>query len=243
MTGMAGAPGRRLPIWALLCAGLFCAAPLAAQQITDARYGAETTRYGHAVLGDDVEWGTLVLTLSDGRRITHRLPESRVFEDLAPRLADVDGDGAPEVVVIETDMALGASLAIYDASGKRTATPYIGRTNRWLAPVGVGDLDGDGWIELAYIDRPHLARTLRIWRYRDGALTQIAEHPGLTNHRIGEDYISGGLRDCGTGPEMITTDATWSRLIASRLTSSGIRTRDIGPQTGPASFRAALACD
>jgi hypothetical protein len=44
------------------------------------------------------------------------------------------------------------------------ATPHIGSANRWLAPIGAADLDGDGRVEIAYVDRPHLARTLRIWR-------------------------------------------------------------------------------
>ena len=46
-------------------------------------------------------------------------------------------------------MTQGARLAIYDETGLVSATPYIGRSNRWLAPLGAGDLDGDGNIELA----------------------------------------------------------------------------------------------
>lgn len=125
-------------------------------------------------------------------------------------------------------------------------TPFIGTRYRWLAPLGAADLDGDGTVELAYIDRPHLARVLRIWRYENGTLTPLAEHPGLTNHRIGEDYISGGIRRgiryCGETPEIITANADWTRLIASTLSNGKIKTRDIDPHTGPASFAAALAC-
>jgi hypothetical protein len=44
------------------------------------------------------------------------------------------------------------------------STPWIGQRFRWLAPVAAADLDGDGAMELAYVDRPHLARTLRVWR-------------------------------------------------------------------------------
>ena len=29
---------------------------------------------------------------------------------------------------------------------------------------------------------------------RDGALVQIAEAPGFSNHRIGQDFITGGVR-------------------------------------------------
>jgi FG-GAP-like repeat len=227
-------------LWAvfLICAGL----PLAAQTITSAQYSEPTDRYDHGILGDDLEWGALVLTLRGGSKVTLRLPNSRVFEDLEPRLADVDGDGAPEVVVIETDLARGASLAIYDAKGKRTATPYIGRTHRWLAPLGASDLDGDGAIELAYIDRPHLAKTLKIWRYDNGNLVPVADLPGLTNHRIGQDFISGGIRDCGQGPEIITVNANWSRLMATTLDSNSLSARDIGAHKGPSSFSAALDC-
>ena len=183
-----------------------------AQTITSAEFGAPTTRYDHGILGDAVEWGALQF-VADGTTYQITLPESHVFEDIAPRLWDVTGDGQPEIVVIETDMAHGAAFAIYGTAGKIAQTPYIGRTHRWLAPIGAADLDGDGAIEIAYIDRPHLAKTLRIWRFADGALTHVRDVPGLTNHRIGEEFISGGMRDCGAGPQMVTANADWSRVM------------------------------
>ena len=168
-----------------------------------------------------------------------RLPETRVFEDIAPRLADVDGDGAPEMIVVETDLSLGARLAIYDEAGFVAATPFIGQTHRWLAPIGVADLDGDGSVELAYIDRPHLARLLRVWRFQDGTLVEVAQAEGLTNHRLGDPAIGGGLRDCGAGPEMITADVRWSRLVASRLVGGRIESRFVAEGVD---FAAALDC-
>ncbi len=233
---------------------LMLAVPAAATPpnvITKAEYTEPTSRYNHGVLGDNAEWGALQLTVDQCvdcetvmiRSVTIRLPETRVFEDIAPRLVDVDGDTLPEVLVIESDLAQGARLALYDESGLMAATPFIGRTNRWLAPLGVADLDGDGQIELAYIDRPHLAKILRIWRYEDNTLVPVADQPGLTNHRIGENYISGGIRTCGGGaPEIITANANWSRLFASTLADGAITSRDIGPHTGPESFAAALDC-
>lgn len=212
-------------------------------QITSARYSEPTKRYDHAILGDAVEYGALSLLMSDGTRRRIVLPETRVFEDIAPRLVDLDGDGAPEAIVVETDLTLGARLAVYGAEGLIAATPFIGRTHRWLAPIGATDLDGDGLSEIAYIDRPHLARLLRVWRFRAGRLEPVAETGGLTNHRIGDGQISGGIRDCGTGPEIVTANADWSRLMATRLADGNLVSRDIGPLQNPGSFTTALACN
>lgn len=126
-----------------------------------------------------------------------------MFEDLAPRLVEGD-DGLPLVMAVESGMARGARLALYDARGLYAATPFIGRANRWLALIGAGGLDGGGWPVIAYAGRPPLAETLRIWRLKDGRLAEVASAPGRTNHRIGGDFISSGLRDCGSGPEIIT---------------------------------------
>jgi len=240
----------------LLCVWLAgIGSALAAETITSARFAEPTTRYAHGVLGDAVEWGALEISASNTsngtlssnavlRKNTYtiRLPLTSVFEDVAPRLADVDGDGSPEVVVVETSVTQGASLAIYDTKGKRAATPYIGTRNRWLAPVAVADLDGDGLIELAYIDRPHLMKTLRVWRFENRVLSEIATLGGVTNHRVGETDIAGGLRDCGTGPEMIVANADWTRLMTVSLQNASLTARDIGPHKNRNSFERALEC-
>ncbi|MCA0872052.1 VCBS repeat-containing protein [Seohaeicola saemankumensis] len=241
---------------ALLASGLWLAAAggtaadVSARVILGAAYTAPTTRYAHGVLGDAVEWGALELRIDScpacaalrPETLTITLPDTRVFEDIAPRLADLDGDGAPEVIVVETDMTRGAALAVYGPGSKIAQTPHIGQSNRWLAPLGAADLDGDGYVELAYIDRPHLAKTLRVWRFADGALEPVADLPGLTNHRIGEDFISGGIRHCAPRPEIITADARWTRIIATTLEADRLQTRDLGPFAGRDSLTAALAC-
>jgi len=244
---MAEAPRR----YACLCQGLargaclslaLVASGAAAQGLESAVYTEPTDRYAHAVLGDALEWGALEMRATDGRMLRIRLPEERVFEDTEPRLVDIDLDGDQEVMVVETLASQGARLSIYDEDGLVAATPYIGRTFRWLAPVGAADLDGDGFVEVAYIDRPHLAKTLRIWRFQNGGLVEVAQAAGLTNHRIGEADIAGGLRNCGTGPMMITANANWTRLIASTLKDGKIVSRDIGPHDGRESFARALTC-
>lgn len=212
---------------------LWLAFPVAgvAQDAVSARYEGEVTRYPHGVLGDEVEYDTLAVTLSDGRVLRRRWEAPLVFEDVAPRLWDVTGDGRPEIVTVESHARRGARLAIWSVAGggldPLVATPFIGQRFRWLAPVGAADLDGDGAIEIAYVDRPHLAKTLRIWRFADGALREVAAAPGVTNHRIGWDYIVGGLRDCGDGPEMVLANADWTRAVVATF-DGVIAVRDLG---------------
>ncbi|WP_299149122.1 VCBS repeat-containing protein [uncultured Tateyamaria sp.] len=213
-----------------------------AQEIAKARFTDPTERYGHAILGDAIEWGGLEITLVDGTTHLFTLPQDHVFEDVTPRLADLDGDGRPEVMVVETDVTRGGAFAIYGSMGKITETPHIGTRNRWLAPLGAADIDGDGITEIAYIDRPHLAKTLRIWRYENGNLTQVADLAGFTNHRIGEADIAGGIRTCNGSPEMILATANWSTLVALRWTGSTFMQADLDNDTSRAAFSRAMTC-
>ncbi|ABD56084.1 Integrins alpha chain [Jannaschia sp. CCS1] len=214
-------------------------------------YDGPTTRYAHGVLGDAIE-GTELHAYTDRASVacgvpSAVLPEELVFEDTAPRLIDLDFDGRPEIIVVQSHQRLGAQLAVYSFADdgvslrETAATPFIGRSNRWLAPIGAADLNGDGLMEIAYIDRPHLARTLRVWRFEDGALTEIATMEGLTNHRIGEPFITGGIRDCGDGPEMITANQGWSQVMATRFIGDTLDTRGLGAFS-PAAISQALAC-
>ena len=65
---------------------------------------------------------------------------------------------------------------------------------------------------------------------------------GLSNHRIGERDIAGGIRTCANVPEMIVATADWSRLMAVTLQDNRLRARDIGAHEGRKSFAAALGC-
>lgn len=227
----------RLALAAALC--LATAAPLTARtplplpSVVAAELILPTDRYDHAVLGDALEWGGLRLTVDTCPPCADRrlqtldvtLPESRVFEDITARVVDVTGDGLAEVVVVETDLRRGAALAVYDAYGRRTATRFIGQTRRWLAPAGIADFDGDGRAEIAYVDRPHLLAELVFVRLDGDRLIETLRLPGLTNHRIGDAFISGGVRDCGAGAELVLASKDWTRVMRVR----GGAVEDIGP--------------
>jgi hypothetical protein len=225
----------RLALALVLAAGAAQAERVLVQdgELVWAKLVQPTDRYDHGVLGDALEWGGLELTVNTCIRcaglllsdVTVTLPPHRVFEDVETRVADLDGDDRDEVVVVESDLKLGASLAVYGPKGKIAATDFIGQPNRWLAPAGIADFDGDGRVEIAYIDRPHLLAELVFVRLEGDQLVETLRLPGLTNHRIGEAVISGGVRDCGQGPELILASKDWSRLMQVR----GGQVTDLGP--------------
>jgi len=207
--------------------------------------------YGHQILGDTQEWGWIVL-LKSKSVLSHKVvqmieaPEDHIFEDIAPRFVFVSDKKQPNIMVVESHRTKGARLSLYDIpSGKHLAsTPHIGTKFRWLAPIGAADLDRDGNVEVAFVDRPHLAKTLRVFTFKDNRLVEFTSLSGLTNHRIGEDFITGGIRQCESmsRPEMILVDANWKKVMGVTLQESGLVAREISDFNGQRSVRDARRC-
>ncbi len=214
--------------------------------IQTAWYDNATTRYTHGVLGDAIEPSKLVVTDQHGCARSLELDQSHVFEDLAPRLAEIDTAAGAEVVTIRSHRDYGAQIAIYQLTNNEvtllTTTPYIGTSNRWLAPVGIADFNNDGDMDIAFVDRPHLAKMLRVWSYTDGKLNQIASKAGYSNHRIGEAFISGGIKTCQGITTMITADTNWERILETTLEGGKLASVSIGEFIDTSSLQDALDC-
>jgi len=215
--------------------------------IATAWYDGGTDRYPHGVLGDAIEPSILRVTSDAGCTYSVELGRSHVFEDIQARLANIDNQPGDEVITIRSHQNYGAQIAIYQLGDSGldlfAETPYIGTPNRWLAPIGIADFDKDGSVDIAYVDRPHLAKILRVWTYRGGELQEIASRSGYSNHRIGEDFISGGIKTCGGKTVMITADARWRRVLASSLVNGELISSDIGAFGGAESIEMALQCN
>ena len=142
----------------------------------------------HSVFGKDINsGGGFLFQKRNGQIQTLILNEKEVFTDLAPRVVDLDADGQEELVLIKTDEERGTTLNIYSSGFKSptliTTTQAIGNSDGWLNPVGFGDFDGDGNLELAYIQDPHDEGVLRLLNYDQGQLTELAAQAGYSNHK------------------------------------------------------------
>ncbi|WP_419912120.1 hypothetical protein [Hoeflea sp.] len=157
--------------------------------VAAAWYGEPTRRYRHAILGDAIEAGALIVQTADGDVLTLALPASEVFEDRTPRLADLDGDGNLEIITIRASLTKGAAVTVYGleagALKQRATTDFIGRSNRWLNIAAIADFDGKPGLEIAHVRTPHIGGTLILHAYRDGALVPVASLNGFSNHAIG----------------------------------------------------------
>ena len=157
-----------------------------------ARYVDPTLRYDHGVLGDKIEAGGL-LVVKNNKEYYYRLDTNFVFEDLQPRLKDVDNDGELEFITIQTSLQLGASVAVYkiihDKLVPFVQSNYIGSTHRWLNIAAIDDLDHDGNTEIAWIQTPHIGGDLRIGRIEGNSLRILDELAGVSNHQNGSTNL------------------------------------------------------
>ncbi len=170
--------------------GLYDGEPSLVTETLSAWLTGPTEDYRHGILGDSIEAsGFCVRDLRTKEKPRLKLPPGSVFEDLRVRLVDLTGDGQAEFVVIRSYLDRGAALAVYHLVDGRVAhlaeTPPIGTPNRWLNPAGAADFDGDGRVEIAYVETPHIGGTLRVWELVDGKLHQEQAVAGFSNHAIG----------------------------------------------------------
>ncbi len=152
-----------------------------------------TGRYPHGVLGDKIEASAVRILTASRAPADFVLREDSVFEDLKPRLVDVDRDGRDEILVVRAHHEAGASLLLLGLRGERLVrlaeSQAIGSPNRWINPIGAADFDGDGEIEIAAVETPHIGGQLLIYKIEGRRLREVARFAGYANHVSGSKEL------------------------------------------------------
>ncbi|MGE3712279.1 MAG: FG-GAP repeat domain-containing protein, partial [Hyphomicrobiaceae bacterium] len=171
-------------------------------------FSQPSTEYRHDPFGTGEHAKTLMVSTAERRILRLDLPRFSVFEDLVPRLADLDGDGRDEVIVVRSRVHRGASLAVVrvlaNALVVAAETPPLGTPFQWLNPAGVGDFDGDGKPEIAIVVTPEEEGELQFWVFHDNRLELVASETDVSNHAPGSarlglsavaDFDGDGIAD------------------------------------------------
>ena len=208
---------------ALLTACALCAPAAGAGRIEAARYEHPVDRYGHFAAGRPHEYSRLEALTDDGVRHTLDLPEDEVFEDVQPRLVRLAPDQAVEILTIVSESQGGARLVLIGLEQGRLQVSAqsrpIGTPMRWLNPVGVADLDGDGKAEIAAVITPHIGGILKIYRRVGGELREIAALGGFSNHVYGSTELGlSAVLSTDGHPRLLVPDARRQQLRVVGMT-------------------------
>ena len=162
--------------------------------IRKAWYGQPTDRYGHGVLGDGIEGGSLVVETAEGTLLEFNLPEDQVFEDLTPRIHDLDFDGANEVVTIRASQTGGAAVVVYGirdgALVEVAKSAENGQRNRWLNVAGILPEPAKAQSTIYFIRTPHINGRLNALVVGQGAVQDIdLKMNDFSNHVIGSRVL------------------------------------------------------
>lgn len=160
-----------------------------AERIVTAGYADPVERYGHFAPGRPYEYARVEVRTAAGAKRVLALPETEVFEDVAPRLVRLAAGEPVQLLAVISHRDRGAALALLGLDkGRLTVVARsnpIGTPMRWLNPVAVADLDGDGIAEIAAVITPHIGGTLKIYHRTGDKLDEIAALGDFSNHVYG----------------------------------------------------------
>jgi FG-GAP-like repeat len=145
-------------------------------------------RLGEGPLGPNSA-ATLVVRDQLNRLQRLELPLDQGFVDLAPRLVDLDGDKAPEIVVVKGQVGVGVSLVVIklESDGFHIAAESApsGGAGAWMKLAGIADFNGDGQPDLAAVINPGADGHLIFYTYVRGYLQPLMIATDISNHAPG----------------------------------------------------------
>jgi hypothetical protein len=152
-----------------------------------------STRYGHAILGDNVEAEavTIVSLTNPQRKQQYPIGGFDVIEGRGAIWYDWGGTGEREIVVTAANDNLGARLVLLSPEGKVLAqSQTLGTGFRWRHMIGIARTGTEPREELVDVRTPHIGGTVSFYAWHGTALEEIASKSGYTSHLIGSAVLS-----------------------------------------------------
>lgn len=219
-------------IRAAALAAALVALPVAAWAEAAIRAGFEQPAESAGYTGDWPVWSRVRVenarTVGDGdgifsgsAELTWHLDvdEGGFFLGDAPGVGDVNGDGRPDLVVVQHFAAEGWRVLVADLPMKDIT--YLTEV-RFAAAVtevvllGVADFDGDGRQDIAVTAKLDGASKLAIYRWKDGGLDMLGPFDGFA---AGPVDAGPKIRICGSKPAFLAAYADPAVVVA--ITPSG----------------------
>ena len=161
-----------------------------------------TDDYGHGIMGDKLEAGSLTLIATQPEpEIIRKIPinDGYVLEGIAPIWVDLNEDGEREIVVTRSNADSGAQIVVLDELGNLIAAgPAIGRGGRWRHQLSAGPFGPNGELELVDVLTPHIGGPTEFYQWKNDELVVVTSASGYTSHVIGSrnlDMTAAGQFD------------------------------------------------
>ncbi len=187
-----------------------------------------TTRYGHGVLGDAIEAGSISLidtTTAPALSRQIAIEGERVIEGISPIWTDLNGDRVREIIVTESDAEQGARIVVFDEDGNRVAeSAPIGRGFRWRHQLAAAPFGPEGEVELVAVLTPHIGGIVEFFGLQGDRLEVVAQVPGFSSHLLGSpnlDRAVSGDFDGEGSVELLVPDQAQEVLGAIRRNANG----------------------
>ena len=156
-----------------------------------------TDRYDHGILGDAIDASAINLIETEPelrilQTITIDAPD--VIEGISAIWADIDNDGARDIIVTLSNNRGGSRIAAFREDGTLLAeSDPIGLGHRWRHQIAVASFDGSGSPLLVAIRTPHIGGIIEFFQYKNGKLEITNEIKGFSSHSIGSRNLDSAL--------------------------------------------------
>jgi hypothetical protein len=156
-----------------------------------------TTRYDHGIAGDEFEASAIALVETAPEfRVIQTIPIEApdVIEGVSAIWADIDNDGAQDIIVTLSNSQSGSRIVAYREDGTLLAeSDPIGLGFRWRHQIAVAVFAPDQPPMLVDVRTPHIGGIVEFLQFKDGKLEVVYETRSFGTHTIRTRNLDSAL--------------------------------------------------